>query len=84
MILGMLGSACYMFCSVVQLIQTIKAGNTRHLYDIYILVWSIGNVFTVSYVALYVPKLPLIINYLLNSIALGIIIYYRFYPRRAK
>lgn len=79
--IGWLGSLLLAFCGLPQAIESIKTKSSEGLTWGFILMWTLGEIFTFIYVA---PKmdLPLIFNYTANIIFLAIIIFYKLLPKR--
>jgi uncharacterized protein with PQ loop repeat len=82
-IIGWIGATAFTFCAVPQAYKSFKDGHSDGLSLYYLLLWLIGEIFTIIYV---VPqgKLPLTMNYIGNLIVLIVILKYKFYPRKRK
>ena len=77
---GWIGSALFAICGLPQALQSIKDGHSRGLNWFFILAWLGGEIFTIIYVW---PKMdiPLLANYLINLIFLGIMLKYKIWER---
>ena len=78
--IGYFGSICLAICGLPQCILSIKQGHSEGISVGFLLLWSLGEVFTLLYV---IPKsdLPLLLNYSANIIFLTIIWKYKLFPR---
>lgn len=78
---GWIGSALFAICGLPQALQSIKDGNSRGLNWFFLLAWFGGEIFTIIYVW---PKmdLPLLANYAVNLIFLGIMLKYKIWERK--
>mgnify|MGYP007100173350 CR=1 FL=1 len=74
-IIGFIGSFLLTFCGIPELIRTIKH-NKCYVGWTFLLMWFIGEVLMLIYV---IPKndLPLLLNYLFNSVLLSILVFYK-------
>lgn len=82
-IFGWVGSALFAICGLPQALQSIKDGHSRGLNWFFLLAWLGGEIFTIIYI---LPKmdLPLLANYAVNLIFLGIMLKYKIWERVAK
>lgn len=80
-ILGWLGSICLAICGIPQAWQSIKDRNSNGVSWSFVLLWAFGEMFALAYVYKKLD-LPLLLNYATNILTLGIIIYFKMYPRR--
>lgn len=78
--IGYLGSICLAICGLPQCILSIKQGHSNGISIGFLILWSLGEIFTLIYI---IPKsdLPLLLNYSANIIFLVIIWKYRLFPR---
>jgi uncharacterized protein with PQ loop repeat len=78
---GYLGSICLAICSLPQCIMSIRQGHSEGISKGFLLLWSLGEVFTLIYI---LPKadIPLLLNYSANIIFLIIIWKYKLFPRK--
>ena len=80
-IIGIIGAIILAFSSLPQVILTFKQGHIKGISDGLIVMWSIGVILMFIYV-LPTGSIPLIGNYLLNIIFVGVLVFYRLFPRR--
>lgn len=82
-LLGLLGGICFGYCGVPTSYSTIKQG--RSVGTPISIAWMIllGSIFMYSYLALmYGFDLILTVNYSIEAISWGIIVYYHYLPRK--
>jgi uncharacterized protein with PQ loop repeat len=79
--IGWIGGILLAFCGLPQAIESYKLGHSRGLTWGFLIMWGVGELFTIVYV---IPKWhwPLIFNYTANIIFIGIIVYYKIKPRK--
>lgn len=77
---GWIYSAAFALSAVPQVIRSIKDGHTKGLADGTLILWLLGEVGGLVY-GFGLMQLPIILNCLVNAIFVGIIIYYRLFPR---
>lgn len=77
--IGIIGSACLAICAVPEAYNSWKRGRSD-ISSGFLFLWGFGEICTLIYV---LPKLdlPLILNYGINIIFIGIIFRYRYFPR---
>lgn len=77
--IGWIGSILLAFCGLPQAIESYKTKSSTGLTWGFILMWLIGEICTLAYVA---PKmdLPLLFNYSANILFLSIILWYKIKP----
>jgi len=81
-LLGVLGGFCFGYCGVPAAYQTFKAG--KSVGTPVSIAWMIflGAIFMYSYLFLnYGFDLILTINYLVEALSWGLIVYYHYFPR---
>jgi hypothetical protein len=80
---GWIGGLLLAVCAIPQAILSYKKGNAEGVSVIMLLLWLLGEICTLIYVS---PKKdwPLIINYSANIVCIGIICWYKFFPRNEK
>lgn len=76
-----LGSILLAICAAPLAWRAYKDGHSKGVDGLFLGIWAMGEVFTLSYV-LYTWDLPLILNYGLNLIFIGTVVYYKVNPRR--
>ncbi len=79
--IGWIGSIMFAMCALPQAIKSVRDGHSDGLSWGFLMMWLIGEVFTLIYVA---PKghIPLIANYAGNLVLLQIMIYYKIWRRK--
>lgn len=80
-ILGWIGSIAFAVCAIPQVYDSWKKGHSRGITWGFYVLWVVGEIFTFLYV-IPMGKMPMILNYGLNLIFLGIIGYYKAFPRK--
>jgi len=76
-VLGWLGSTCLALCALPQVIQCVKQKHAKGVSFWFLLLWLLGEIFTMIYVfAQHGLDLPLTCNYLINILFIIIIIHY--------
>ena len=75
--IGWLGSILLSVCAFPQAWKSYKDKHSDGISWAFLALWGFGEIFTLAYVA---PKLdaPLIVNYSVNLIFIGIIVKYKF------
>jgi uncharacterized protein with PQ loop repeat len=75
-ILGWIGSLFFAICGVPQAYMSYKNKNSDGMSWLFLIFWSLGNIFTFAYVIL-TEQIPLIANYMFNFLILLVIIRYK-------
>ena len=75
-----LGSILLAICALPLAYRSFKDGHSDGVDGLFLLIWGLGEIFTLSYV-LYKGDLPLILNYGLNLVFIGTVVYYKLKPR---
>lgn len=82
-ILGWLGSFCFAFCGVPQVIKCIKSGNADGVSAIFLWMWLMGELCSTPALIMTTGYVWWILaNYFVNAICLSIIMKYYYFPRR--
>ena len=78
--IGLIGALLLAVCAVPEAYSSWKKGKSD-ISSGFLWIWLLGEIFTLIYV---IPKfdLPLILNYSINIIFIGIIFKYKYYPRK--
>jgi len=81
-IAGWIGAFLFCVSGLPQAWQCIKQGHSEGLSKSFLQMWIWGEILTLIYV---LPKWhwPLIANYAINIVIIGIIIWYRYLPRKS-
>ena len=79
--IGWLGSIFLAICGLPQAILSYKQGHSNGISLGFLLLWTLGEIFTLIYIA---PTLdgPLLFNYISNLIFLSVIWKFKIKPRR--
>jgi uncharacterized protein with PQ loop repeat len=78
--IGYIGSILLALCGLPQAVLSIKQGNSNGISLLFLLMWTLGELFTIVYI---IPKadIPLLINYSSNLVFLSVIWKYKLKPR---
>lgn len=83
-IFGWIGSLCLAACAVPQAILSRKQGHSNGISKGLLWLWSLGEVFTLIFL-LSQPydqwNWPLVVNYSANILFIGIVVWYKVFPR---
>jgi len=77
---GWLGSMCLAVCGIPQAVTCYKQGHSDGISPTFLWLWVAGEVFASCYI-LATHNWPLIINYAVNTVVVGIILKYKYFPR---
>jgi uncharacterized protein with PQ loop repeat len=79
--IGWLGAILFAICGLPQAWQCAKDGHSRGLNWFFLAAWLGGEILTIIYIW---PKqdYPLLFNYLLNLVFLGVMIRYKIWERK--
>ena len=81
-VIGWLGSICLSLCGAPQAWACIRQGHARGIDPGFLTLWLGGEVLVFTYVATEVKDASLLLNYTANLLFVGVIAYYRAFPRR--
>lgn len=79
-IIGWLGSICLAICGIPQAISSIKDKHSHGISWGFVLLWAFGELFALTYVFEKLDA-PLLLNYGINMLIVGIILYYKINPK---
>jgi uncharacterized protein with PQ loop repeat len=79
--MGWIGSVLFAVCGLPQAVECIKKGNAHGMTWSFLILWFLGEVFTLPYI-INSGQLPLLFNYTLNFCFVVIILYYKIKPRK--
>lgn len=79
--MGWIGSVLFAVCGLPQAVECIKKGNAHGMTWSFLILWFLGEVFTLPYI-INSGQLPLLFNYSLNFCFVVIILYYKIKPRK--
>lgn len=79
-LIGLIGTILLVFSSIPQAFHTWSTKDISGLSLMTLLLWFIGVVFMGIYVLLTTAQLPLLLNYVLNTLVVGInlVFYYKY------
>lgn len=75
-VIAWIGSVALAFCALPQAIFCLKTKSARGLDWGFLLLWALGELCMVIYSA-HLRSLPLFLNYGVNGVLLGIIVYFK-------
>lgn len=80
-LIGWIGGILLAICGIPQAYKSLKQGHSTGISASFLWLWFWGEVLVLIYV---VPQLlyPLIFNYLFNIMIIGIILWYKYIPRK--
>ena len=81
--IGYVGAFLLAFCSLPQMIYSVKEGNSDGISWAFLLMWLAGEVITLYYIWGDV-RIPLLLNYSANIIFISVILKYKVLPRKKK
>jgi uncharacterized protein with PQ loop repeat len=78
-LIGWIGSVMLALCAVPQAVQSYRQKHSHGISSLMIILWFVGEVFTTIYI---LPKddYPLLLNYAVNILCIGVIGWYKYYP----
>jgi uncharacterized protein with PQ loop repeat len=80
-VIGWIGSILFALCGAPQAWMSYRRKNSHGLSWLFIFMWFFGELFTLIYIIDKPHMLPLILNYTLNILFLGVILWYKKFPR---
>jgi len=80
---GWISSIAFGICAIPQAYQSFKDGHSNGVTKGLLWLWTIGEWAGIGY-AICLKETPLLFNYGLNAVFVGIITWYRFFPRKPK
>jgi len=82
--IGWLSAALFIICGVPQAYQSYKDGHSDGISSAFLLMWFAGEILGLIYILSIDPiLLPIFVNYTFNLVVLGIIMKYKYLPRRS-
>ena len=82
-IAGWASSIAFGICAIPQAYQSIKDGHSNGMTNGLLFLWIVGEVCGILY-SISLGELPLIFNYGSNCFFVGIMLWYKIFPRRGK
>jgi hypothetical protein len=83
-VIGWIGAVGFGLCGLPQAAKTYRDGHADGLDLGFLLLWSVGEIFTFAAVLYEAPKDYLIANYAANAVFLSVIWTYKIWPRGRK
>lgn len=80
-IIGYISAVFLAICGLPTMLISIKRGNSDHIDPYLLTLWYVGEICGSVY-AIHLESLPLILNYMTNTLFLTIIVIYKIYPRK--
>lgn len=81
-LIGTIGVVLLALCALPQALKSIKQGHSQGITPFLLWPWLFGELFTFIYLIFQFPiDIILISNYAANIIFVGIITYYKYFPR---
>lgn len=82
-IVGWIGAILFALCGLPQAIHCYREGHSRGLSWGFLSMWLGGELFTIAYV---LPKgdIPLLFNYFVNLVFLGVMVKFKIWERKSK
>jgi uncharacterized protein with PQ loop repeat len=80
--LGIIGMICFAICSIPQAYKSFKDGHSQGISHAFLWLWIAGEITTLLYVVLTSCDIILLLNYIFNILFLGIIVLYKYLPRK--
>jgi uncharacterized protein with PQ loop repeat len=75
-VIGWIGGICLAVCALPQAIKSYRTKSSGDLSLTFILLWLVGELFTIGYILATTMQWPLLINYSFNILCLMVIIFY--------
>lgn len=75
-----LGAIFLALCGLPMAWRSFKDGHSHGVDGLFLIFWTLGEILTLTYV-LYNWDVPLILNYGVNLIFIGIVVYFKLKPR---
>ena len=79
--IGWVGNILLALCCIPQAIKCYRNGHSKGLDKLFVWMWYIGEMGACFYHNFTSDRIPQNINYLVNIIAISVIVYYRHFPR---
>lgn len=83
-ILGWIGATAFAISGVPQMIKSIREGHSSGVSHGLIWLWLTGEAAMLLYTTLKYSDVILLTNYIANLIFVGVIAWYKYFPRKTK
>ena len=80
---GWLGTVLLGICGLPQLVKSCREGHSHGISWLFILAWFFGEIFFLVYILVESKGIILVMNYSLNLVFAGGILFYKIFPRTA-
>jgi uncharacterized protein with PQ loop repeat len=78
---GWIGTVLLGVCGFPQLVKSCRDGHSHGISWLFILAWFFGEIFLLVYIVIESKGIILALNYTLNLVFAGGILYYKIFPR---
>lgn len=79
--LGWIGAILLALCGLPQLVKSIREGHSNGMSWLFLLTWFVGEICMLAFVTFKFKGIILLLNYLLNVVVVGGILWYKIKPR---
>lgn len=80
--IGLFGAGLLAICAIPQALDSWYKGKTEGINDVFLVSWYLGEIIMLYYVHTYISSdNALFYNYLVNTLAVSVIVRYRYFPR---
>ena len=78
---GVISSACFIACSIPQVIQCVRSGHGKGINHAFMIIWIAGEFFLMAYAIYLHWNLTLFLNAFFNAVLISVILRYIYWPR---
>ena len=78
--LGWISSICFSLCAAPQAYLSWKQGHSDGVAKSFLILWGMGEITGILYIIPF-GNWPILTNYIVNSMFLLVIMWYRYFPR---
>lgn len=79
-----MGTILLATCGLPQLVKSYREGHSLGISWLFILAWFLGEIFLLIYIITESKGFILMLNYVMNTLFAGGILYYKLFPRKNK
>jgi uncharacterized protein with PQ loop repeat len=84
-VIGYLGAGLLALCALPQAIASFKQGHSRGIDSMFLWTWFIGEVLLLAYTTNQAEiSIPLVANYFVNTVLVGVILVFKYSPMERK
>lgn len=80
--IGWVGAVLLSVCALPQAVVCLRTGKSTGLSPIFLWMWFLGEVLSCLYIVGWLWSAPLVFNYGLNILLIGIMLKYKYWPRK--